>query len=316
MAIAPKLDIPILPKEEKLLEILKEQRARGRKVLLYLEHTGTRDLIPDLTERIGKAGLSTLVLRQNTTSAENREAWVKKKLSEGDYPILVVNPRLVETGLDLIEFPTIIFFQCGYSTFTLRQASRRSWRIGQMHPVEIYYLAYGKTMQETALSLMGTKMQVALMVEGDLSDKGLAALAEGDSSMLVHLAKTLTGEEEVQPVTDTWTDLTRLGLAAEGRLDTQESEKETVTIERGDGKATVTFERVVRGKVYVRKGYAVGYVDGNKFVFRDGKVMYKERVIAGSYDRNGNGAINGKPFQLVSTGSGREYMLVELRETA
>ena len=63
--------------------------------MLYLEHTGTRDLIPDLAERIGKAGLSALVLRQNTTSAENREAWVKKKLSEGDYSILIVNPRLV-----------------------------------------------------------------------------------------------------------------------------------------------------------------------------------------------------------------------------
>ncbi len=316
VAIGPRLDIPLLPKEEKLLEILREQRARGRKVLLYLEHTGTRDLIPDIVERIAKAGLSALVLRQNTTSAENRETWVKKKLSEEDYSILIVNPRLVETGLDLIEFPTIIFFQCGYSTFTLRQASRRSWRIGQMHPVEIYYLAYAKTMQETALSLMGTKMQVALMVEGDLSDKGLAALAEGDSSMLVYLAKSLIGEEEVQPVTDAWTDLARLGLAAEGRMDIQENEKETVTIERGDRKATVTFERIVRGKVYVRKGYAVGYVDGHKFTFRNGQVYFKERVIAGSYDRSGNGTINGKPFQLVSNGSGREYMLVELRETA
>jgi SNF2 family DNA or RNA helicase len=316
VATAPKLDIPLLPKEERLLEILEEQSARGRKVLLYLEHTGTRDLIPDLVERIEKSGLSALVLRQNTTSAENREAWVKKKLSEGNHSILIVNPRLVETGLDLIEFPTIVFFQCGYSTFTLRQASRRSWRIGQMHPVEIYYLAYAKTMQETALSLMGTKMQVALMVEGDLSDKGLSALAEGDSSMLVHLAKSLIGEEEVQSVADAWTDLARLGLAAEGRMDTRESEKETVTLERGERKATVTFERIVRGKVYVRKGYAVGYVDGNKFTFRNGQVLYKERVIAGSYDRTGNGTINGKPFQLVSTGRGREYMLVELKETA
>jgi hypothetical protein len=99
-------------------------------------------------------------------------------------------------------------------------------------------------------------------------------------------------------------------------MDRQESEKETVTVERGDRRATVSFERIVRGKVYVRKGYAVGYVDGHKFTFRNGQILYKERVIAGSYDRRGFGTINGKPFELVSTGSGREYMLVELRETA
>jgi SNF2 family DNA or RNA helicase len=316
VAAAPALDVDLLPKEEKLLEILKREKTCGRKVLLYLEHTGTRDLIPDIVERIERCGLSALVLRQNTTSAENREMWVKTKLSEGSYDVLITNPRLVETGLDLIEFPTIIFFQCGYSTFTLRQASRRSWRIGQTRPVEVYYLSYARTMQEAALSLMGTKMQVALMVEGDLSDRGLTALAEGDSSMLVVLAKSLIGEEEVQPVADAWTELMKTGIHAESRIDAEESEKETVTLEKGERKASISFERIVRGKVYVRKGYAVAYVDGHKFYFRNGKVTYKDNRIVGEYRRNGTGTINDKPFQLVSSGTGREYMLVELRETA
>lgn len=316
VAMAPKLDIPLLPKEEKLLEILREQKSRGRKVLLYLEHTGTRDLIPDLMERIGQCGCSALVLRHNTTTAENRETWVKARLAEGVFDVLICNPKLVETGLDLVELPTIIFFQCGYSTFTLRQASRRSWRIGQTHPVEIYYLSYTKTMQEAALSLMGTKMQVALMVEGELSDRGLTALAEGDSSMLVLLAKSLIGEEEVQPVADAWTELMKTGIRSQARMDTEEAEKETLTMEKGDRRACIAFERIVRGKVYVRKGYAVGYVDGHRFFFRNGKVTYKDNRIVGEYDRNGTGTINEKPFQLVSSGNGREYMLVELRATA
>ncbi|HOV88327.1 MAG TPA: DEAD/DEAH box helicase [Syntrophobacteraceae bacterium] len=316
VASAPRLDIDLLPKEEKLLEILKQEKSRGRRVLLYLEHTGTRDLIPDLAERIGQSGLSALVLRQHTTSAENRETWVKARLSEGDYELLVCNPRLVETGLDLVEFPTIIFFQCGYSTFTLRQASRRSWRIGQRHPVEVYYLSYAGTMQETALSLMGTKMQVALMVEGELSDRGLTALAEGDSSMLVALAKSLVGDEEVAPLSEAWTELMRAGINAESLIGAEDNEKETVTVEKGDRKATLAFERIVRGRVYVRKGYAVGYVDGHRFIFRNGKVTYKDNRIVGEYHRNGTGTINEKPFQLVSSGNGREYMLVELRATA
>ena len=45
--------------------------------------------------------------------------------------VLMTNPRKVEVGMDLLDFPTIIFYQIPMSTYTLRQASRRSWRIPQ-----------------------------------------------------------------------------------------------------------------------------------------------------------------------------------------
>ena len=57
--------------------------------------------------------------------------------------MLITNPRCVETGLDLNAFTTIIFYSMGYNLFTLRQASRRSWRINQTAPrVEVYMLYY------------------------------------------------------------------------------------------------------------------------------------------------------------------------------
>jgi hypothetical protein len=53
--------------------------------------------------------------------------------------------------------------------------------------------------------------------------------------------------------------------------------------------------------VYARKGYAVGYVDGHSFIFRNGKVTYKDNpALVGEYVKNGNGTINNKPFQVVS----------------
>ena len=58
--------------------------------------------------------------------------WVKSRLRQKvreDVQVVIGNPMLVQTGLDLLDFPTIIFYQTGYSVFTLRQASRRSWRI-------------------------------------------------------------------------------------------------------------------------------------------------------------------------------------------
>jgi len=162
VAEGPAIDEALLPKERELLDILEQEIGEGRKCLVCLEHTGTRDLIPDLQERMEARGFSPLILRSNTVSTEKREAWVQAKVRTGDYNCMICNPNLVKTGLDLIEFPTIIFFQTGYSIYTLRQASRRSWRIGQEKPVRVYYLSYAETMQATALSLIATKLETAV----------------------------------------------------------------------------------------------------------------------------------------------------------
>jgi hypothetical protein len=128
IASAPALEINLLPKEERLLEILAAERKLGRKTAVFLEHTGSRDLLPTLVEKLISHGFSPLVLRGQAVKPENREDWLQEHLETGQYDCLLCNPNLVKTGLDLLDFPTIVFFQCGYSVFTLRQASRRSWR--------------------------------------------------------------------------------------------------------------------------------------------------------------------------------------------
>ncbi len=79
----------------------------------------------------------------------------------------------METGLDLLDFPTIIFYESGYSLHTLRQASRRSWRIGQRRPVRVKFLCYEGTMQTACLRFMGKKLLVALTMEGKFAGEGL-----------------------------------------------------------------------------------------------------------------------------------------------
>ena len=204
VAEGPSVEERILPKEEELLNIVSKELSEGRRCLVCLEHTGTRDLIPDLQERLMEKYITPLILRSNTVSTEKRESWVRSKMETGEFDVMIANPNLIKTGLDLIEFPTIIFFQTGYSVFTLRQASRRSWRIGQNMPVRVYYLSYADTMQSTALSLIATKLETALAIEGDLSDKGLATLGEGANSMLIEMAKTLleNGGEKDQSVSE------------------------------------------------------------------------------------------------------------------
>ena len=56
--------------------------------------------------------------------------------------VLICHPRLVQTGLDLIDFPTLCWFETDYSVYVIWQASRGSWRIGQTRPVKVVFMAY------------------------------------------------------------------------------------------------------------------------------------------------------------------------------
>ena len=111
-------------------------------------------------------------------ATEKREEWVDKRVKNG-LQVLITNPRCVETGLDLNAFTTIIFYSMGYNLFTLRQASRRSWRINQTEPkVEVYMLYYADTLQAKAMKLMASKLAVAGIIEGTFSEEGLAAMSD------------------------------------------------------------------------------------------------------------------------------------------
>ena len=73
----------------------------------------------------------------------------------------------------------------------LRQASRRSWRIGQKHPCRVYYLYYRETMQARAMALMAQKLEASLALEGQFSAEGLAAMSADSGSLTMELAKSL-----------------------------------------------------------------------------------------------------------------------------
>ena len=114
---------------------------------------------------------------------------------------MICHPRLVETGLDLLDFPTIIFYESGYSLHTLRQASRRSWRIGQRRPVRVKFLCYEGTMQTSCLRLMGKKLLVALTMEGKFAGEGLQNIDE-DDDMLSAMARELVEKNGIGETAD------------------------------------------------------------------------------------------------------------------
>ena len=91
----------------------------------------------------------------------------------------------------MLEFPTILFMQTGYNVYTLQQAARRSWRIGQTREVDVDFLGYQGTAQMRCLQLMAQKIAVSQSTSGDMPDSGLDILNQGGDSIEVALAKQL-----------------------------------------------------------------------------------------------------------------------------
>lgn len=178
----------LLPKDKKVLEIVKRKIEAGEKVLIYTNWTRL-DTQRKLLKLMTEAGYRTEILPPKIKPA-GREKWVNDRLATG-LEVLITNPSLVETGLDLNAFTTLIFYDTGYKLFTLRQASRRSWRINQTAPrVEVYMFYYKNTMQHKAMKLMASKLAVAGIIEGNFTDEGLAAMSDVQD-MTTMMAKEL-----------------------------------------------------------------------------------------------------------------------------
>ena len=164
------------PKEQALIDLVAAERMEGRTVLVYATHTGTRDITERMDGILTRHGFRVAVMKADAVAPERREAWVAEQVETGAFDVLICHPRLVQTGLDLIDFPTICWYETDYSVYTMRQASRRSWRIGQTRPVRVVFMAYRNSLQADALKLVAKKLQSSLAVEGELPEDGLGRL--------------------------------------------------------------------------------------------------------------------------------------------
>ena len=193
LALVPTIfaDNEVMPKEQALLDLCLTEKTKGRKVLTYSVYTGTRDTTSRLKRLLEQAGMKVAVLRASVDTAR-REDWILDQVDRG-IDVLITNPELVKTGLDLLDFPTIAFLQTGYNVYTLQQAARRSWRIGQKHPVRVIFFGYAGSSQMTCLQLMAKKIAVAQSTSGDVPESGLDSLNQDGDSVEMALARQLIG---------------------------------------------------------------------------------------------------------------------------
>ncbi|MFB5268218.1 DEAD/DEAH box helicase [Paenibacillus enshidis] len=203
-------DRVIYPKEQQLLKFVKGQLKLGRKVCIFSVFTGKGGTHERLEMLLQERGIKTAILR-STVPGKEREEWIAAREREG-VQVLLTHPKLVSTGLDLLGFPTLYFYQTGYKVNDIRQASRRHFRIGQKNLCLTLYSAYKNTMQELALNLMAAKMSTAMALEGKFSQDGLSALTSsaGGGSIAAELAKRFVGNqvEGVESAESIWGTMT------------------------------------------------------------------------------------------------------------
>jgi hypothetical protein len=163
-----------LPKEDKLVELVQENVRRGRKTLVYVEQTGTRDIRTRLLELLQQNSIRSDMMNSSMKPAK-REKWIKENAPQLD--VLIVNPALVETGLDLVMFSTIVFYEIGDKAARMAQAMMRVCRLGQKNEVDVHYLVWNMTAESTIFQEIGKALKQMKVLAGD---EAIGALMEDD----------------------------------------------------------------------------------------------------------------------------------------
>ncbi len=197
--------------EKALLEEIGSQVGRGRKTVVFVDQTRTRDIVTTrLIPLVHNAGFRALFC---DVEANKRAAWIEKNSHKCD--VMFVNPKAVETGLNLVMFQTAIFYEIPYSLYVFKQAAARPRRPTQTQKVEIIYINPVDTIAEQALSLMFEKLAAEAVFSGDNAESILNnELSSG--SFMSELIKRVTDNAQVDNLEQMFTRYNKLEAENDG----------------------------------------------------------------------------------------------------
>ena len=230
--IAPKLPLDyITNKERALLKDIDGELLNKRRCIVFTHYSGDYKTNERLRTLIENKGYSCAIMNERVKTADRVE-WLDKQANIGT-EVLIMNQRLVEVGLDLMEFPTIMFYQLNDDINVVRQASRRAWRLGQHKNCKVFYYVVDKTTQFVQFQRLMSRRVAAMIVEGRIErSDDIAKYADTSTNGAVSdLSKTLSSVE----LTNAWVS------AAEKDID---SDLEIVSEEEFQLKVTEAFQRL------------------------------------------------------------------------
>ncbi len=194
----PVLDDQDMPHHLWVADYLVEQKRLGRRCLFFVQHTNKLDLLHDLQEKVTRLAkerhnvdVSIELLRSTTVKPTRRMAWFKQQEKAGADAVFC-HPKLVETGVNLIGWPEIIFVEPSYSLFTDDQAKKRAWRPTQTKACKVTRLCYNDTMTLQAIGHIGRKAASSALLAGDELTNSFLVFDQG-MSLLQMLSKQVQG---------------------------------------------------------------------------------------------------------------------------
>jgi len=162
-------------KLERLLELLEELRAEGRRVLVFSQFTSMLALIEEALVARG------MTYTKLTGKTKRRDEAVDR-FRRGEVAIFLISLKAGGVGLNLPEADTVIHYDPWWNPAVELQATDRAHRIGQTQPVFVYKLIIDHSVEEKMLELQARKRALALGVfagkdgeEGPLLNASLLA---------------------------------------------------------------------------------------------------------------------------------------------
>ena len=164
-------------KLERLMEMVGELAAEGRKIIVFSQFTSMLDLI---RPRLEAAGIAYALL---TGQTKMREAEITA-FQEGTVPVFLISLKAGGTGLNLTAADTVILYDPWWNPAVEEQAIDRAHRIGQDRPVFVHKLIAGGTIEEKMEVLKDKKRKLAESLF-DHDGNPTLAMTEADIDMLL-----------------------------------------------------------------------------------------------------------------------------------
>jgi superfamily II DNA or RNA helicase len=141
-------------KHDLFMDLLGQQLARGRRVLVFSQFTSMLALIG---ESLRRDGIGYVELTGATTNRQRAvDTFEGRKVD-----VFLISLKAGGTGLNLVSADTVIHYDPWWNPAAQAQATDRAHRIGQTRPVFVYQLIVAGTVEERMLALQRRKQQLA-----------------------------------------------------------------------------------------------------------------------------------------------------------
>uniref|UniRef100_A0A486XPP9 Helicase, SNF2/RAD54 family n=1 Tax=Rheinheimera sp. BAL341 TaxID=1708203 RepID=A0A486XPP9_9GAMM len=149
--IQPDLRFELMtPKMELCIQLLKEAARNHKKVLIFAAYNCCGDLIKRAASE-NRLSVNYWDAINGSTPQQERQSIIDRFTSVEGPAVLVLNPKAAGAGLNITAATMVIHYTQNWNPALEMQASARSHRRGQTHPVTIYRLYFEGTVEATMI---------------------------------------------------------------------------------------------------------------------------------------------------------------------